>query len=432
MKCQSYLQSFSAIRKAKESNVLLLETIVQSTREYTGSIDQFLLTLSKIPNDLPEKRQKRLFKSVLGPLDFEGKEPETDKIWNNFSGNFISKPPSILILNDSLKRHFIDQLSDLLQTYAESMNKIESDFQSSYSVYAAEENNYNKSNKAYQFICEQIEDLHTKLKPENTSNKSPDIIDKLRSDFTECKNQYKTIQTEALLATESFDAANSEFSVNSEKILCEFEKVDKMFMENLHNIFVQFVQYTGNSLKSMYGENNLIVDALLPLENIKESTEADPKIDEQTPISTAINPRGLDIDFTELIDPSVLFEPELSQKTAIIASENASLPGEYVFPKGTAVRVIEIRGNEAKVIDEEGKRAARVNTAYLTMDDLQRGSPNDWKLATLKEDIGGDNPSGISGKKGQSVLAGKIEGVSAQCMDMYGRKGMVPLEKLSF
>ncbi|OHT14750.1 hypothetical protein TRFO_03023 [Tritrichomonas foetus] len=429
MKPISYEETFKIIPHVKDVNTKVLDNLVSKLKEFTSGIDLLIASLFKNPFNLPTKRQKKLLKfskNVKGQTDFDNIDPNFTKIWENIAIKYLNKNPGLGDLNESLKTIFISKLTTLRDEYAAKMNHLEALYNSVRTIFYNDETNFKKADGAYRSLCQQIEELHQKIQAETAAGKPDEIISKLKQQFAEAKNNYMPTLEEAISANKKLNDAHAKFSLECEKLLLMFEEIDKERAEKLNAIMLEFADAPREITNAKRDATKGFLDEIQEILAVNEVIQPEPDVDNLKPLTLIFEPKLVSFSIDEFLEPKKIFSTDLKQSRASLKMDySINNDGKIDFPRGTIVTIVGTKLTKSKIVNEETGQCAKVPSSVL-----QKEPRLDRKLAKLKVDIIGENPSQITAQAGQTVVVNTIENGIAKCTDMYSRKSEIPVDNL--
>lgn len=420
----NYRETFAKIRKVKESNLALLNSMIQCVTTFTGKITKLIENLGKISNELPTKKlkKKNMFFKQESDDRYEVVDPNFTSTWITITSGYVCKPQGLEEMSEVMREFFIEKLKSVHDSYIESNNMIESTFQVYLKDFDEVRDKYTKAMQNYNSLLARIEQITEKLKPENTNGKNPDYIEKLKSQLSDAKDDFPSIESQAATLTEDFNEANKTFSISSERLLSEFERIDKEYGSQLRSVFAEFFDKYPNVIETDTKVSNDIQRMTNP-NNIPQDTETS-NIDNLKEVFATPNFPMPSFNISEFIDPSEVFNTELLQKLATVTSN--SIPG---FPPGSLVVILHENGKDITIADVVNMKSTVVKKSDIQIEKLKR------TIAQLKEDYAIQTETNSFVWKANEYLLvtphKNLTGQTVWCTDMFGRSGAVPFNKLN-
>lgn len=424
MSNSAYRETFQKIKRVKDSNISLLNTMIQSVTTFTGKINKLIQNLNQISNELPTKKPKRKNPFFRQDTDDKYEVPDQDftPTWNLVTNGFVNKPHGMQELSDLMRDFFIDKLKTVIQSYSESYSIIETTFQNALASFDPARERYMKAVQNFNSLTNKIDQLNEKLKPENTNGKNPEAIDKLRSQLTDAKGDLPSAEIEVNEAAEAFNEANLNFSITSEKMLSQFEKFDQEHEKQVRDVFTEFFTKYPDLKTLKIGAATEIKKIVSPTSNPPQVR----KFENESLANVTVTPNfpTPSFDISSYIDPSEVFNAELLQRMATVTSTNIPF-----FPQGTSVVVTSESSKDYTIADIINLKSAVVKKTDIQIERSTRS------IAQLKEDFTVQTATNSFEWKANEFLLitplNNLIGQTVWCTDMYGRSGEVPFNKLN-
>ena len=420
---------YESARKFLDDSITATETALANYKKMFESVAAALEHAEKVmtalPLELPTKRKKGLLTKLRGPQAIENIAPIFSERWPVIA-RAIAPLAGGTILQFNLREVIGPHVQKLLDEYTDRMRALKGRVNAEVQALFRAIDAHKKAMQAYKNLCAQIEDMHTKLQPQNTAGKPPEVVKKQQDQFIELKKEYLPAYDNVDERTHELNLARMKYGMAIEEMISMFQDADAVVCDRLcelnQKIFDMFDQY--RTAKDMTVQNMEKIlknrDFLVDVETMR-TTEGLNNVSTQGLVKVRISPVPIPSNFCQLFGPDRVFGSEMKTYDATVTSAySAKKSGEIDVAVGQAVTVVKTKGKKATVINHGTHRMGEVPLTALRKVSAQR------KFVRVKEEYVSPE-TGCKLMAGEMVLATAVDATSARVQTASFYAGVVPL-----
>lgn len=423
-----YSESIASITSAMESELSLLDLVIRHVESFSGSISALLQQLSRIPYDLPNRRDRRTIfgvKSIFRrdrSIDFSGFEPNFVSCWSDLSSSFLLQQPGLLELNDSLRSVF----SARLRTVRDSYGRAHSDFSSLCATadrdLRAAECECAQAQAQYIGCGGRIEELRQRLESEH----SEDQALRLQQALSAARTEFSLLQDAAVCAVDRLNAQRERYSLAAERGLSLFECAERERESQMAALLRDLSDAVSSYASARQSATQRLQDQVesISVEEELKLYKEDTRNMNITDISYEIG--KLPFEISAVLQPRALFEPELSYSGAVvIKGYSRQKEGELDLVEGERILIKDYMETPCRIQKEATKEEGYAPPeCYDVVPELQRA------LHRVTKDYDAAAPDELSVVCDEYVMSVETTEKGMVCVNAYRQKGLVPFDVL--
>lgn len=415
----SYRRAIQIFGRNTTNTVEVIDLILVKTNELVSSVDKFLITLSKTPFQIPDKRQKKsIFQKLKGQIEFPDTETKFNEFWNQFAQEYLNCPPGLADYSEKIKTLFINELTNIKNNYLQSYRDLLAETESYDRKLNVAQQNYMKADASHKALVAKLNDLYKKSQ---MPNKSPDFIARAQSQFNDTRGSFNESQSAVIAALDELNKIYTEVHIIFGKALQKYETIDRTRDQAMRAMFDQILPQNDSIMESKQKATEELYNGKVrdinPEEELKPilNTFTD-LLEKPSQIHPVHNP--LSFSLTDVMKPEQIFDVELNYKSVKILV----VPSDYnsLLSIGDWVTIINKKANMVTVIDHIRHVGGDLSLECLDMENIF-----DTRLTKLNSDVISSNPAEFQGMQGNDVLVLYVDGDLVCCMDQFHRCGKI-------
>lgn len=426
---------YESARKVIYDSIAATEAALTNYKRMFDSVAAALAHAEKAiaawPLDLPNKRKKGLLTKLRGPREIENVAPIFSERWPIIA-KAIAPLAGQTIVQFNIGEVIGPHIQKLLDEYTERMRQLKSRVDNEVASLQQATDARTKALQSYKSICSQLEDLNTKLQPQNTAGKPPDVVKKLQDQFLELKKAYLPAYESADEKTRELNAARLRYGLAIEEMISLFQDGDLVVSDRLselnQKVFDMFDQYKTAKEMTMQNMEKILKNRDFQADvDTMRANEGIDNVTTQGLVKVRTVPIPIPINFSQFFGPDKVFGSDMKTYDASVTSAyTAKKSGEIDVNAGQMVTVLKLKGKKATIINHETHKMGEVPSAVI-----RKTSGQGRKLVRVKEDYEAPD-TGLKLMQGELVMATEAGANMAHVQSASYHIRNVPLSVLDF